>query len=438
MGVLTLSSNNPQLSFIISKNPASGPSERKLREGKVTGKYGPAGADTYHISFQDSYFKNSYSEGFDYLNASQYFSPIMYQNMLEEFFKTLRNQGHKDDGEGQYSHSLTFTMLALKAKTAIFRHLQTYPDFTVEYQDLLGGRYHRVVIRSQRSLQNLLQFAFIFLLLAAFNNEDHYHIEKSLMEKLFRQLQALKLDYYVRYYIASRLLQNRKEFAKYQPLLEEHPTRQMKMFHGSTQQQRKDWIVSHLEPKGMDILEVGCGAGYYALAFAKKFGTHSYYAVDTNPDELATVRRKAVKKELDNIVTYDSFEQWYKADESLKYVPGSGAAPLTILLTEVLEHMPAANSLTLLTEILQSVQWSRVIITMPNREFNVFYGLGEAFRHDDHHYEPTRAEFQELVTTALQKALPDYRGKAQYCPVGDQVDGLSVSHGWVAVRSPVV
>jgi hypothetical protein len=436
MGVLTLKSTNPKLSYVISKNPASGPLVRKIRKGTATGRFLPK-TDAYMIHFKDGDFQNSFSEEFDYLNGAQYFSPVMYNCLVEEYFKTIRNQGHTDDTPEVYDHEMVLEMTTLKPSTAIFRHLQTYPAFQVTYTDLQSGRYTRVSIKTKLSIQALLQFSSMLTLLAIFTTDDDYYVADDQVAKIIRHVKALELGYYVIYYISSRLIRGKEAFAKYKPLLEEHPTLAMTLNKGNTQEQRKDWIFKH-GVYDLVSIEIGCGSGYYALPIAKRNLKHTYFAIDTDAEELSHVRRKADHKKLENIMLFNSFEEFLVSDEATAFrVPdpndplkniNSGAPMVAILMTEVLEHVEPHESIVLLTEVLKTLNWTSVVITMPNSEFNVHYNL-QGMRHPDHKYEPTKTQFIQMIGAAMGNAgLGGY--ESEYHQVGDIVNGQSVSHGW--------
>lgn len=415
MGLLILASTNPQFSYVIGKNPSSPPLEKAVSKGHARGAFSPS-ASSYYVRFQDDVFDSSYSESFEYLNGAQYYSVRMYQNLLEEYFGTLRNKGHKDDTEAGYTHSLRLNLVRVRRDQAIFRHLAgAYKDFQLSAEDVPGlpaADYCTLTIETHtRSLQAVLQFAYVVLLVTGKGN---FTIDAQSIQKLLRQIVALGAEYYVRYYLSSRLLQSRKEFAACKPMLETHPSATLSLHYGTTQQQRKDWIVRFLSPGS--ILEVGCGPGYYAMALAPQVPT--YYAVDTDAAELGKLRAKASEKQLHNICCFQSFAEWKL--EELKEPLGA------VLMTEVLEHMAPKEAVALLADVLTTLPSTRVIITMPNREFNVHYGFGPSeMRHEDHHFEPSRAEFEAFI----HEAAPSRNG--EYFAVGDVVNGVSVSHGYV-------
>jgi hypothetical protein len=81
----------------------------------------------------------------------------------------------------------------------------------------------------------------------------------------------------------------------------------------------------------------------------------------------------------------------------------------TVLLTEVLEHMPRESAVSLLGTILRKAQGAgvkAVAITMPNGKFNKYFGIPDGeMRHPDHKWEPQGFDdFAEFVTEARKES----------------------------------
>ncbi len=64
-----------------------------------------------------------------------------------------------------------------------------------------------------------------------------------------------------------------------------------------------DAVLSDLK-EGMTFVDVGCGDGYFSMLAAKKVGVSGkVYAVDIDPAGVETLKQKAQKEGLQNIVT---------------------------------------------------------------------------------------------------------------------------------------
>ena len=99
-------------------------------------------------------------------------------------------------------------------------------------------------------------------------------------------------------------------------------------------------------------------------------------------------------------------------------------------MTEVLEHMTRDRAESLLVSLLKS-EARKIVVTVPNANFNKHYGLEGSFRHDDHQFEPTFEDWcDDMVTLAAQ-----YGWDVDNVPIGDVVDDQSVSTMSVFTRA---
>ena len=75
------------------------------------------------------------------------------------------------------------------------------------------------------------------------------------------------------------------------------------------------------------------------------------------------------------------------------------------LLIEVIEHLDPARLSALERVLFECARPRHVIVTTPNSEYNVrFSGLAPGqFRHGDHRFEWTRAEFNEWCTRVAER-----------------------------------
>lgn len=89
--------------------------------------------------------------------------------------------------------------------------------------------------------------------------------------------------------------------------------------------------------------------------------------------------RFLLKKGINNI----SLKEEFKVSEMISN------QDTDLLITEMLEHIPKEDAINILAEI-KSYNFRKLIITLPNKDFNQFYKLGKEFRHDDHCWVKSR------------------------------------------------
>jgi hypothetical protein len=94
--------------------------------------------------------------------------------------------------------------------------------------------------------------------------------------------------------------------------------------------------------------------------------------------------------------------------------------------------MEQKDALDMLAQ-LAVLNFKTLVITMPNGEFNHWYGLDPgAKRHDDHRCEPSQAEFREFISAVFGHEGQDWH----YHYVGDQVITADSDESGSSIVSP--
>ena len=416
MCIIILNSSNPQFSFIIRKNPASGLQLKSIRKGTAFGYYKKDSNQEFVIYFKDGDGEMSYKEStdqeFEYLNNLQYTSPIFVLNAVSDFFNTVCQKQADDDVEGE--SNVLFVNLAHiqnKAFNVVEKLEPFFTDVQISIERKVANNY-QITIKTKKSLYYLLNFVVVYFGIISWINQNDMDMSDNLIEKLLKCANNIDAEYYTRYIFASRILVTPKNFRKFKPLIEKP---NMKLFYGNTALQRRNYIEDRLK-FDKPIIDIGCGEGFYAIAFAKKLDPSlKYIAIDTDASCLELVNKKIAKKEITNITTMNSHTDLPRADPTV----------YDVIISEVVEHMDREKSQEIIRFILDHIKFGKIIITTPNSEFNKFYRLEGKFRHDDHKWEYTRNEFK----TYMEETVNGHKVDVQYVDIGDQVDGLTVSQG---------
>ncbi len=425
MAIIQLGSANPAFSFLIKKNPASGMVFRGIRKGVATGWFSAEGK--YQVFFQDAQntisFKGKNEPDFDYLNLSKYTSPFAYLQMINEFFKSVYTKENVQDEFG-FKNQIVFSMIFVQKEHYLrffSQHFGNY-NFTMKKK---AEKYYEVAIETEEPLVNLLKLANMFCLFLAMNSKEVIQVEDDLIQKYLQFLIDLDVPYFIRYLFAQNFLFRPKTFQKFKKQLEQTEKYDIQLQFGGTHLQRRNAILAQLDFSN-SIVDIGCGEGFYAIPFAKKIpDTKFYYAIDIGEKLLLHVEKRAVREEIKNIGTYSSFEHFLENAPSEK---------VDVLLTEVIEHMPLHQATQLVKRILDTTDFGRFIVTTPNRDFNSFYELEDAFRHTDHKFESSAEEFQDWLSEIVGRSN---RFGVDFFQIGDKVDGISTSCGAIIYRKEV-
>ena len=426
MAILTLTSTNPKFSYIIAKNPAtirdSGkPFQRELRQGQLYGWFS-ADDQTFRLWFKDHPTRSSFADGvlseFEYLDMTRYASPYLPIQMIQTALASASKAQHEDDTAAEFETSATVTILA-PARTLMNSLAKHYSKVaTVALVDIANG-FVKVTVTSPTVFQTLNILQTLCILQAMQDKGSYVRLDKPALEKYLRVLSSSDAPYFVRYLFASRAVSDRGTF---NTIRERIQGPGMTMFYGDTRRQRFDAIKGNLTG-GHTLLDIGCGEMFYSLRLSSKYA--EVWAIDADEELVGINARKITARKVENIgsecAEVDS--KWVSDRNSI--LQGSD-----VLMTEVLEHMPRHHAESLLVALLKS-EARKIVVTVPNANFNKHYGLEGAFRHDDHQFEPTFEDWCDSMATLAA----EYGWSIDNVPIGDIVDDQSVSTMSVFTRT---
>lgn len=427
MCLLRLLSTNPNFGYVIKKNPASVmPMQvRSIRRGVAFGFYKKNTINEYIVYFQDAQneisYKEHHNQEFEYLNKLRYNSPIFVLNALTEFFKATYVTNNNYDIDLAYTNTfiVNLVQIDMTAKKIITKFNLYFPDLNIHVKEMAAESYE-ITITTTKNLYYLLNFVNVYFGLISIINTNDLDFNDGTVSRLINSLNVVNAPYYVRYLISSRVIVSNKIFQKYKNLLE---AKDMILNFGNTNYQRRSFIRNKIN-FDKPIIDIGCGEGFYAIPFSKNLAKNdeslSYYAVDIDENILEKLKYKLNKQDIcKNIIFHKSVECLLEElDNNFHY---------DVIITEVIEHMDKDESLLLLMNVINNINFSKIIITTPNKDFNKNYILDNQFRHDDHKFELTGTEFMEYIK---ELNLPD-KYKLEYIGVGDIVNNEACSHALI-------
>jgi len=420
MAIIQLNSTNKNFGYIIKKNPSSGMQLKSIRQGTAFGWY--SNNDTsFNILFKDADNAVSYGDQeFEYLNTSRYNSPVFVLNAISEFFSTtVKDEAEIDKDSGE--KSVYINMVNIKYKHQIEHFKKYFPEFNLEIENYVSKSFS-IKISTNESFHKLLNYINLMMIFIALTSDEYIQLDQTSVEKYLNSIERLDAPFFIRYLFSRNMFRSKKQFLKYKSRLESTKLyTSVNMAFGDTATQRRNEIRKLLN-FDKPIVDVGCGEGFYAIPFSMNLEeNNTYHAIDIEEALTGQVERKAIKKEIKNIKTYNHIDEFLKSYTNEN---------VDIILTEVIEHMPIEESRKLIQKIVHSIDFDKFIITVPNKEFNKFYMIGEnEFRHDDHDWEPTKLEFISL----MQDEIP-FKFKMEYIDIGDTIDNISTSIGCVITK----
>jgi 3' terminal RNA ribose 2'-O-methyltransferase Hen1 len=243
------------------------------------------------------------------------------------------------------------------------------------------------------------------------DNDKHYFVSTDEIEKLLRRGEGWLPQHPEKDLIVSRYLKRqaaltrvalerllmdepeREEAVLEEPQAQEEPAERQPSAHT----QRLERVLDLLRQTGAKrVLDLGCGEGRLLrlLLTEKQFEFITGMDVSWRALEIARER-----------IRLDRMNERQRArvelvQGSLVYrdarLHGFDAAAVV----EVIEHLDAARLAAFERNLFEFAQPTHVVLTTPNAEYNaVFPSLPEGrFRHSDHRFEWTRAEFESWAT----------------------------------------
>jgi 3' terminal RNA ribose 2'-O-methyltransferase Hen1 len=307
--------------------------------------------------------------------------------------------------------------------------------------------YHDVTLRGTVRLQDLL--GHLYVLVPVLDDRKHYYVGEAEVEKLLRHGEGWLAGHPQRDAIVRRYLGHRRSLARLALArlleVEEEPEEDDEASARAAQreesleepirlaEQRAGSVLAVLRAAGArSVADLGCGEGKLLRALLEDPTFERVAGVDasTRALEIAEARlrvdRMAPRQRerlslLHGALTY--------RDRRLQ---GFDAATLV----EVVEHLDPPRLAALERSVFEFARPGTVVVTTPNVEFNVhFEGMAPgAFRHPDHRFEWTRAEFATWTSRVASAHGYDVR----FLPVGreDARTGAPTQMAVFTLRAP--
>ncbi len=326
---------------------------------------------------------------------------------------------------------------------------ETFPDWG-------ESAYYHVELEARLPLQKLLSH--LYVLVPVLDNDKHYWVGDSEVEKLLRHGEGWLSTHPERETITRRYLKHqrslvddalaqlieegdpdaevetrdaeeaaleatlrssRRESAQTSPAL---PEIQSGLTSAATEketislnEQRLGSVLAALKASGAArVLDLGCGEGRLLQVLLKEKQFTEIVGMDVSHRALEIARDR---------LHYDRLPPLQK--ERIRLLHGSLiyrdqrlAGFDAAAVVEVIEHLDAARLAAFERVLFDCAKPKTVVITTPNREYNVKWETLPAgkFRHRDHRFEWTRAEFQDWANSVATR----FGYNVRFLPIGPE------------------
>jgi 3' terminal RNA ribose 2'-O-methyltransferase Hen1 len=351
---------------------------------------------------------------FQYVSDRPYAASSFLSVAISECFSTAlagRCEKHTELLQSRHTLSATIYSVHCEAGESLIQKIFEPLGYTLSitrlpldenFPEWGDSNLYTVVISGVQTMQNMLSH--LYVLLPAIDNAKHYFVGEEEVEKLLRHgigwlethpEKALITKRYLRYQRAltdSALAQLVPEESEGEIASETEAESESAPKHRLNDQRIDATLsaITALTPPAASIIDLGCGEGKTLAALIKALP----HAVKLAGMDVSTVALEFAAKRL-NLDRPNVSERLQLFQGSLVYRDARLAGFDVGLLNEVIEHLEPDRLVALERAVFAEARPRRVILTTPNREYNSVWPSLPAgkFRHADHRFEWTRAEF---------------------------------------------
>jgi 3' terminal RNA ribose 2'-O-methyltransferase Hen1 len=274
--------------------------------------------------------------------------------------------------------------------TVTERRLPLDPAFP-EWGD---SRYSSVTLTGSIRLSDALRQ--LYVLLPVLDDAKHYWVGDDEIAKLERAGEGWLAQHPERDLITRRYLLHQRSLLAPSTEADRASTETPLRVH------RAEAVMTALrDADARRVVDMGCGPGALLSRLAKDRSFTKIVGVDVSVRSLETAARVL---RLDAASDADR-ERVELLHGSIVYRDGRLAGYDAMVLMEVIEHVDPSRLGALEDAVFGGAHPASVVVTTPNAEYNALYPTLEAgaFRHDDHRFEWTRAQFREWAAGVAER-----------------------------------
>jgi len=229
--------------------------------------------------------------------------------------------------------------------------------------------------------------AHLYVLLPVLDDAKHYWVGESEIDKLLRRGGDWLATHPERDLITRRYLKHQRRLVldaldQLGETVEEPEETPSRVVDRLVDHRRAAILAALRQTGASSVADLGCGQGQLLAALAAE----PQFTRVLGTDVSVRVLRQAARR-LERVERVELFQS------SLTYRDDRLAGLDAAVLSEVVEHLDPPRLPALERVVFAEASPTHVIVTTPNAEYNVNYPALQGFRHPDHRFEWTRAEF---------------------------------------------
>jgi len=364
-----------------------------------------------------------------YVNDRPYVASSFMSVALAEAFGTAMGGRSKDRPE-LASQALPFEIhvpvLPSRAGEILIRQLFEPLHYEVSAEILAldpkfpewgQSRYFSVTLKGTQRLQDVLSH--LYVLLPVLDDEKHYWVGDDEVDKLLRRGGSWLPQHPEREQIARRYLKHRKSLAlqaveRLAAEIDPDPADVSVRSAGrlnreddleariSLDKQRISRVMDYVQESGArTVVDLGCGEGKLLRELLKAGQLDRIVGMDVSLRSLESARDRLRLDQVAPVVR----ERIELIHGSLTYGDRRLHGFDMATVVEVIEHLDPARLKAFERVLFEQSRPASVVITTPNVEYNARFATLPAgqFRHPDHRFEWTRAEFERWARMVAER-----------------------------------
>lgn len=343
-----------------------------------------------------------------YVNDRPYVASSFMSAAIAQAYSSAMNGRCKDKPhltDEAIPFEITLSVLPVKGGEPLLRQFFEPLGYDISLQSYVldeqfpewgQSRYFNLTLRHTLPLKTILSQ--LYILIPVCDNDKHYFVGGHEIEKLMEKGQGWLDTHPAKELITRRYLRNIGPLAKEAlsmimkeevlPEEEKQPKDKVRL-HDVRLQAVRDLL---LELNASSVADMGCGEGKLLRLLMEKSAFKNILGMDVSYHSLEIAQAK---------LKLDRLPEMQKARIQLiqgsltyrdKRLSGFDAG----VLVEVIEHLDLPRLTALEKVVFEYARPQNVIITTVNAEYNIRYETLSSgkFRHNDHRFEWTRAEFE--------------------------------------------
>jgi len=370
-----------------------------------------------------------------YVNDRPYVASSFMSAAISQAFATAMNGRCKDKPELvsiAMPFEINLSVIPVRGGEMVFRKLfeplgyevtMTRHTLDAAFPTWGESRYYTVRLRNNVKLMDLLTH--LYVLIPVCDNDKHYFIGKSEIEKLFDKGKGWLDQHPEKELIVRRYLKNLGPLAKEamgmmkgnelpaeEDIPADKPAEKVRL-HDLRLQTVRDVL---LQQGVKSVMDLGCGEGKLLRLLMEKKQFERILGMDISYRSLEIVQDKL---KLDRLPEQQK-ERIQLIQGALNYRDARLNNFEAAALVEVIEHLDEPRLAAMEKVLFEFARPRLIVITTVNAEYNIKYEQLSAgrYRHNDHRFEWTRAEF-ELWGNRVSET---FGYQVKYQPVGEVDD----------------